>query len=533
MLKKVTVFIVLLGLSTCVAAQSNNINWYSFLKVPNPNCGLNVVWSSTYGDSMLSRTDLTIPYLLNKVNQGQKSDIALAHFNLAKIYYYLDSAMTAYQHLIQARQLLVDIYHTQPTSENAYLIGHSLDMDQQSDLDDSAQTRYMRAIDLDADNYMAYFKYTEGLDDRLSSKKGEWLNKCQLLVDRLLKSNISDCEKAKIASQYADLITGIKMFGQVKDFFVTLPEIILNTTDSTNEDSLASEMFQSWTSNLNNTEAFQLIKYAANICPEHTQYLIDYSGRELFRIFSTLFRNTQFLEDDSVDLEIMIKFIFNQEKKALADIHRQLEKLPNSEKNRYPAAYYYLAAAEMMSSDFDQAYHNICLFNQLDPDNSSGYALHCGIVFSQCENGDKDLEYWLTKLASLNKNQCESYPTEEDCYRAAILLLYQGQLTESFQAFEQTIQNSTDRPFSSLIGEAVICLLLEDTRQMQRIISVLNNGELKMNMEQRLCYYYLQAVICMLEGQTERAKLWAQKATLEDPDSKHAQLLYSTLQSMR
>ena len=533
MLKQITVSVIFLVLATGVAAQSNNVDWFAFLKLPDPDCGLNCHWNNKYSDSLLSRTDLTIPRLQSIIYNGYNARnpvIAHAYLSLADIYYHLDSSITAYQHLIKARELYAELYQNKQTSENAFFLGRTYDIDQQSDLDDSAQFWYRQAIDLDADNYQAYFEYTDGIDERSVEEKAKWLEKCQALVNRLLSSDIAVETRAEIASKYAGIISGTGLINNIKDFFISLPEIIMQTDDSTDEDSLAGEIFSSFMNKFYNPQAALLMKYAADTYPQGTNYLVDYAGVELFRIFSVLFQNTQAFEDDSFDI---LQYIYSKESDALKEIHQRLEKVSLNERSRFPAVYYYLAIAEFMSSDFDQAYHNICLFNQLDPDNQSGYGLHCGIIVSRCKKEKNDMNEWMSELISLSEEKCASSPTEADCYRAGFLLLYQGELVKSYQAFDQAILNSADRSLAPLIGKAIVCLLLEDYNQMQRIINVLNDRQQDMDEPTLLSYYHLQAVINILDGQTERAILWAQKATLKSPDNEAAQLLYSTLQSLR
>lgn len=542
-IRLITVFALLSVLFSVAGGQTNENALNEYLVIPEPEgCGFSWAYEDAFYDSLRANTNMSLLQLKTGLYQAKlKNDELLAariELDLASVYSFLDSAQVAKQYTNEALKALKQKYDFSPTAEGAYLIGCAYG---QSDQSDTADRWYERAINLEDDYYPAYFEIVSGISSVTDTALKPWVERTAALAERLINSDCDSSLRADVAYRYAQMKRQIILTNQALGLLDLFTDVFTNLLtnqgriqlDSVKIDSLALSWILKVTGGLCAPEVIELFSTAATLDPGKTHYQLTYLSSELARIFIPAFYELMTKGDETSQSPlILMRQSLDRTRDDVLPIRDRLDKIPYTEKLRYPSVYYYLAIADLMIGDYWHAYQEIKTFNLLVPDNTCGYGLYCGIVVSFEAVNSEEAAGLGDELVRITQQKCDQYPSGPDCYLAGVLLIYDGNLSAAVPALESAIMLDGENP-RPRISLAICTYLLGDNKKSEALVRLLQQQESKLSSNDLACYSILRAVQNARQGEIESAIYWAQKAVDSEAKIPKADSLLNILKSMR
>lgn len=491
-----------------------------FLIVPQPDCGMNVVYQSEFFDSLRCRPGVYLPSVRSQLQRalakGNVFTVTQLRRDIATIYTQLDSTDAAEASLNTALQEMKAAYAKKPSGAMALVIARIFDQDKGDGWSDSAATWYLRTVKIDPDNWHAYFEYTEGLPVFTSDTMPiiSWLDRCDSVYLAATRSTNDPSSLAEINYCYAKVLSSLHFEQMVLGMFTTMPKMVAKMSSGTDKDSAGAALAREYFGGFSNPRVVELYQRAAQLDPGNAPYLLTYSFAKLFQIFVNTISRTP--DIGSLATEETARTLFSQSRDTIMIIRQDLNRLPESEKLRYPAVYYYLAAADLMLDNVQAAYDEVRMFISRMPSASCGYGLHCGICGMLIKEGANDASTLLPEMMALSGDKCNRYPTPEDCYRLGYLKLMTGDPAGADSAIDVAITHSDKQDLNYIVARATCAYLQGNRLRLNSLLALLRAKEHDMAGDCLAAYTMLQAVITAGDGDIPSAIRWATKSAKAD-----------------
>lgn len=410
------------------------------------------------------------------------------------------------------------------------LIARLYDQGQAENWNDSAQAWYTAVIRLKPDCTAAYFDYTLGLGifSTTDTLLLNWLNRCDSVYQQMMETELNDHERAEITFQYAKMLGGIAGQAMVLGMFEAIPTVI-NSTSDMNEDSLGIAFWKKLFGEVSNQQIRDLYARAVELNPQQTPYLLAFCFDELFRVFMTIIDRADEFKDNEANADRILQKCFNENRQTIVSVRQQLDNVPETEKKRFPAVYYYLSVADYMLGNYELALDEINIFLILMPRIRCGYDMHCGIISALISRGSHQLDEYLEQLLYLNNQKCEQCPTDQDCFRLAYFLIIYGELPSAIQAIDLALAHAEKQELEIVVAKAM-CLYVQDEKATANsLLQVLHAKEKDMDNSCLYHYSLFRSVVCARDGDWQKAISWANKALQADSTDATAASLLSWL----
>lgn len=524
------VVLAFLVMPVCAAGQGMSSNVLDYLILPDPDCGLQWCYQSTFSDPLLSDPYSSLVLLKSQLREtGAITAVQTAHLKLdaADVYFHLDSLATADRHATEAVIMLERSFARQQTAECAYLIARAHERLEKNEI---ARQWYERAIDLNREYYQAYFEIVDDLPFSDEAQLKRWIERTQRLAERLIRSDHDSALRADVAYQYAMMRANLIMKGGVGRFFEFAGEYVRAP-----KDSVAFERFmrtQVWTAMcpLCGQEIVDLLKTAVQLQPNNTQYQIVFTAAELGHLFfSSIERMKQQPDASSLSVQEMFDRGFSNERENILTIRSRLLQISALDRVRFPVVHLYLSLTDALLGEYHRAYETLKKYLRLQPDNQCAHAMLCGVVEMIRSAEPITARGLIDEFMTIGERKCLEYPSGPDCYRLGYLKWYVGDLKASLNLF-RLAAFLDEKNSGSRLAAAIIALKLGEVQEARVIARSLGKKGSGLGSEkERVCYHILMAVLAAQDGDLPSARYWAEEALKLKPNLTEAKALLEQL----